>query len=658
MDSDNTDDGNHQKVVPMWVSSSNFDQAVVALKPGEVELHTEAWMMRDLTNRGFYVGNSSTSSSLVVISTVVGFISGDSSFTDDPDRFKMPEAPFIAPSSPQTKSLLPEIKHAKILTRSFFENTQGLFWVLDPNWTDMALDRVYAAPDSAAASDRCLIYLVLAIGFTMGTVSLSPGHNAVIHEMRMLDDQWGERLFTAAKSIGDPMTAFEDEGWSEDGGLWSVQALALMSYFTLLVSRRNAAYAYCGEYYAISCSSSEANLIVGMAVRSAYALGIHMAPRTDVLFTDQHVKLLRRNIWRSLFILDRFLAASLGRPLAMSEQDCSHNSLQVPAASSNHGRSRSVLDASVEVCEIIGQVLNKIYSSSRICSEAAHGMMKDLEAWSRRNPSLTKMSFPTVMDASAFARAWPKAHILGHYANILLCRPFFLDLFMKTTVNEDGLIRTCMARPSRITCELSERCVYQSLQMIKLVRWAIDSHEMRVFDSSTLHILFDAALIVLSNDYAGIHNVPHAEFWITQAMDALKMSAGPRRHADKFVGILESFQQARKGERSGEYWKKDVGLAGYGELYQLSTGNFVQGRPPSCSPVNDAWISPCESRRGSLATMYPWGTQNKDGSPLGAWPTVSLTDNNTPQSQGLTDGAGSSHGEEGEVGFDWRLSKQ
>ncbi|KAJ4170000.1 hypothetical protein NW754_006143 [Fusarium falciforme] len=194
--------------------------------------------------------------------------------------------------------------------------------------------------------------------------------------------------------------------------------------------------------------------------------------------------------------------------------------------------------------------------------------------------------------------------------------------------------------------------------MIKLVRWAIDSHEMRVFDSSTLHILFDAALIVLSNDYAGIHNVPHAEFWITQAMDALKMSVGPRRHADKFVGILESFRQARKGERSEEYWKKDVGLAGHGELYQLSTGSFVQGRPPSCSPVNDAWISPCESRRGSLATMYPWGTQNKDGGPLGGWPTVSLTDNNTPQSQGLTDGTGSSHGEEGEVGFDWRLSKQ
>ncbi|RSM13662.1 hypothetical protein CEP52_001806 [Fusarium oligoseptatum] len=234
-----------KNVQPMWVSSSNFDQAVVALKPGEVELHTEAWMMRDLTNRGFYVGNSSTSSSLVVISTVVGFVSGDSSFTDDPDRFKMPEAPFIAPSSSQSRPLLPEIKHAKILTKSFFDNMQGLLWVLDPNWTDMALSRVYAAPDSAAASDRCLIYLVLAIGFTMGPVSLSSGHNAVIQEMRMLDDQWGERLFAAAKSIGDPMTAFEDEGWSEDGGLWSVQALALMSYFTLLVSRRNAAYAYC-----------------------------------------------------------------------------------------------------------------------------------------------------------------------------------------------------------------------------------------------------------------------------------------------------------------------------------------------------------------------------------------------------------------------------
>lgn len=302
----------------------------------------------------------------------------------------------------------------------------------------------------------------------------------------MLDDQWGERLFAAAKSIGDPMTAFEDEGWSEDGGLWSVQTLALMSYFALLVSRRNAAYAYCGRCCPISRFWSKTNIIVGMAIRSAHALGIHMASRTDVLFTDQHVKLLRRNIWRSLFILDRFLAGSLGRPLAMSEHACSQNSLQVPAVSSNHGRSRSALDASVEVCDIIGQVLNRIYSSNRICAETAHGMMKDLEAWSRRNPSLTKISFPTAMDASTFARAWLKANILGYYANILLCRPFFLDLFMKTTVNEDGLIRTCMARPSRITCELSERCVFQSLQMIKLIRWIIETHEMSVFDSLTL----------------------------------------------------------------------------------------------------------------------------------------------------------------------------
>ncbi len=62
-----------------------------------------------------------------------------------------------------------------------------------------------------------------------------------------------------------------------------------------------------------------------MAVRSAFALGLHRE-ETMCIFggAEQSV---RRNLWRTLFVLDRFLATSLGRPTAIRESDCSGTTL-------------------------------------------------------------------------------------------------------------------------------------------------------------------------------------------------------------------------------------------------------------------------------------------------------------------------------------------
>ena len=65
-----------------------------------------------------------------------------------------------------------------------------------------------------------------------------------------------------------------------------------------------------------------------MAIRSAFALGLH---RQDcgLDFTSIEIK-TRRNLWRSLFVLDRFLAASLGRPVAIPGEDAPDQTLAVP----------------------------------------------------------------------------------------------------------------------------------------------------------------------------------------------------------------------------------------------------------------------------------------------------------------------------------------
>jgi hypothetical protein len=48
-------------------------------------------------------------------------------------------------------------------------------------------------------------------------------------------------FYSNAKQLADPSRGFEDEDF------WSIQALTLMTLYTLSISKRNAAYAYFGE---------------------------------------------------------------------------------------------------------------------------------------------------------------------------------------------------------------------------------------------------------------------------------------------------------------------------------------------------------------------------------------------------------------------------
>src|SRR3954464_11984316 len=113
--------------------------------------------------------------------------------------------------------------------------------------------------------------------------------------------------------------------------------------------------------------------MIGMAVRSAYALGLHREETmNDFIFTQVQMT-VRGNLWKTLFILDRFLAASLGRPTAISEDDCSCKIMPDPDVASPltsggpslgsvHARS---LDSCVRSCHVIGVTL-KVFSSRKI----------------------------------------------------------------------------------------------------------------------------------------------------------------------------------------------------------------------------------------------------------------------------------------------------
>lgn len=204
------------------------------------------------------------------------------------------------------------------------------------------------------------------------------------------------------------------------------------------------------------------------AIQSAFALGLHRGKETHVIFPlDEQA--VRRNVWRSLFVLDRFLAAALGRPTLITEDDCSDDSLDGPDDPGPLApKITSSLSVAVEIAKVIGRILQKIYSTRRVsvklgqkfaadCSRP-EGLLREELSWERAmDPAV-----PTIHAVSIL-------HLNLYYCHavILYTRPFFLFLLKKNQV--DGVP---LARFSARIQKFSKTCVKISEHTVGLAHGA------------------------------------------------------------------------------------------------------------------------------------------------------------------------------------------
>lgn len=218
-----------------------------------------------------------------------------------------------------------------------------------------------------------------------------------------------------------------------------------------------------------------------MAVRSAYALGLHREETMhDVIFTPTEMK-VRRNLWKTLFILDRFLAATLGRPTAISEDDCSckimrdDGTVDVRAASGLdpdhvHGNS---LDSCVESSRIIGVTL-KVFSKRRISTTKVQEIIDMFKGWNYiSHPSLYPRRAGGSQIDPAHGIASLHVNLLSLHSLILLTRQLFVMHNWMLVEQRSGIKKPCPIRESPMA-RFSEACVVASYRTIKLVRCARD----------------------------------------------------------------------------------------------------------------------------------------------------------------------------------------
>lgn len=184
------------------------------------------------------------------------------------------------------------------------------------------------------------------------------------------------------------------------------------------------------------------------------------------LFSDAE-QLVRKNLWRSLYVLDRFLSASLGRPTAIRESDCSGDILTSKGKLLD-GRG---LEAAVSSCHTIGVILEKVYSQRKVSGKLAQGIADHCKGWPQAlDPDLRHTHANPENPAQSIAIL----HIyLFHFHSItLLTRPFFLFAMNKAEQARRETGQKSIRAGTR-TARFGEACVSASCQSIALVHNAL-----------------------------------------------------------------------------------------------------------------------------------------------------------------------------------------
>lgn len=501
-------------------------QSTVSGADEVAEVYTETRMLQDPTGRLLYLGDSATLSYLQFIRMIVESVDGPSQFTMDPSRHRLMELTTSLPPDTRTSLLLPDRRTADVLIRSYLTNTNGLIEVFDRKAFNQRLEVCYQDPLAAEPTFLCLLYLVFAIGLVLATPAPGSHDDGVIKNLQTTTADRAEMFFMNAKCLCDPTSGFEDADF------WSVQALLLMSLFKLARTKRNAAYAY-----------------HGMAVRSGFALGLHRQ-ETMVIFPVPD-RIVRRNVWRSLYVLDRFLAAALGRPTSISEEDCSAEALVTPerylgqekylADTNTDPSSSSGLNAAVRSCQVIGIILKKIYAQRKTSTKLAQEISEQCKGGPQKYHAGLhwRQAMNTGIDP-AHGMAVIHVNLLYCHAVILLTRPFFLFLMNRMQQERLGVPRAAI-RPGSKMEKFSEACVNAAYHTVALVQMGHEGNYLPQRDPFVIHFLFAAALVVQSNEFASLHKNPSYAETYQQALSIMTYCAKTDPQASRLVYIMTTF---------------------------------------------------------------------------------------------------------------------
>ncbi|OAA73907.1 Fungal transcriptional regulatory protein [Cordyceps fumosorosea ARSEF 2679] len=472
---------------------------------------------------------SSSASFLTEIKKLVFQVSGPCPFTEGETT------PSRLGSNSRSQGLqntvpLPPREVAEHLVNRARQYSNHLVEILEESTIQELLQSSYPnAPsqDSQVPGSTCLLYLL----FAAGSLSVEsqkgteyPDQGLFPPDSLRSSDEYFDYAEATLMRIGGYET-FE---------VWMIQAWALMTTYSLAVSKWNAADAY-----------------IGLAVRAADVLGINHVPGSSSRAPSE-VKAnsaLHAKLWRCLFVLDSLVAALLGRkPQALKEEKSKPTVGAECAPSSTTGRDDH-LTFNVASAKMIRKTIKLVYNQRHFPAERASSMLQ--QTLGLLPPSASPQD-------GADALATEHAMLFRSYAAMLLTRPFFTQELYQASSQQ---------KHDTTWKYLSTTCVATAHQAVERIFKAYNQSPEFRNDYIWRPCLYTAVLIILTNQFFGFHKYHTAGNVVDQAFSILKLwdARNPTEEAElNSLSALRCLVEEQAPRRSTPVYFEVVAPGPYG----------------------------------------------------------------------------------------------
>ncbi|KAK1712172.1 hypothetical protein BDP67DRAFT_518120 [Colletotrichum lupini] len=462
-------------------------------------------LIADGKGRFMFIGDAANLAFLKVIRRLVRDRVGLCPFTDDPLRHIMVEAtpegrPKWIITNPADIPSKPSTEQARYLLRWYLRATNCILDVF--NESEILKDLEHWLRGEPMSQDEeamnCIFFLIFGIG-----------------AQRCPDDRDAdaEKYFNYGRFLA---VSYAMENPTNN----TVRSYILITVYLLGASRRNSAFMH-----------------LGVATRAAYALGIH---RRDVpaLFSTQEQD-TRDRLWKALRVLDLFLAASLGRPLATSET-------RDTSASENYS-------ASLDLCAIFESILNDVYAKRMVSTETLERISEQHRRWAAKfsdGLAADGMKPSKYVDADDGER-YPNIGLYhmkeAYYWSIMLVsRPFLIDFvsrnIARTRTTSMWAEETPLSSPSDQL--LVHACVDSAIRTIDLLSTLIPDKNVAKRHPFVINSVFVSALVLGLAVFGDLDSTFPLDHGLNDAQALLKKFSKHDPVASRELAIVEHLQSA------------------------------------------------------------------------------------------------------------------
>ncbi|CAL5867781.1 uncharacterized protein PFLUO_LOCUS2001 [Penicillium psychrofluorescens] len=485
----------------------NLEQQVRDEKEGTAPVPKIARLLRDGQGKFMYIGDSASLSFLQSVRRVVFSSIGRCDFTEDNSRHSMLEAYQNNPST-QPSALIdpPPNDDAQRLAGQYVLATSPLLDLFDLEEFYPRLANWVANPPGDEDTVSSIFYLVLAIGAQVSDTNQT----------------LAEQYFGSGRQLA--FSAFQDTP-----SILTIQSYILVSMYMLGACRRNGAF-----------------MNLGIALRAAYAVGIHRK-EANVLFCGRERR-ARERVWKSLRMIDLFLSASLGRPPATSEYDYDiRDDLLATEEQHRHmSPEEQISHAVTSLCRIFERILTDVYMKQVISITVAETISNQHRAWVRTLPAVLKMQTEQ-LDHKTMEGNLAAAHVFGSYywSIILLTRPFLIYRVAQYVKSRSDPSNSSDSRSgsSRIAL-FADACVYSALRGLDVVEDLSQFPALPRRLPFLINSVFNSAIVLGAAFFADYDNLLPLAEGMNKAEQFLGHFVPHDPHACRFYQIIKYLRGA------------------------------------------------------------------------------------------------------------------